>query len=54
MEGKPYHPEQLMQPGDVAAVVMNALVLTRSAEVTDINIRPLRKFDYKIQRYQVG
>jgi NADP-dependent 3-hydroxy acid dehydrogenase YdfG len=42
-EGKPYHPEYLLQPNDVAAVVLNALCLPRTAEVTDISIRPLRK-----------
>jgi NADP-dependent 3-hydroxy acid dehydrogenase YdfG len=40
MEGKPYHPERLMQPEDVAGVVINALSLPRSAEVTDISLRP--------------
>lgn len=44
MEGKVYQPEQFMQPEDVAAVVINALSLPQSAEVTDINIRPLAKF----------
>ena len=43
MEGRAYHPERLLQPEDVAAVVINALGLPRSAEVTDINIRPLTK-----------
>jgi short-subunit dehydrogenase len=43
MEGKEYHPERLLLPEDVAAVVINALSLSRSAEVTDINIRPLVK-----------
>jgi short-subunit dehydrogenase len=43
MEGKAYYPEFLLQPSDVAAVVLNALCLPRTAEVTDINIRPLRK-----------
>jgi NADP-dependent 3-hydroxy acid dehydrogenase YdfG len=43
MEGRAYHPERLMQPEDVAAVVINALSLPRSAEVTDIYIRPLLK-----------
>ena len=43
MEGKAYHPEYLLQPGDVAAVVLNALCLPRTAEVTDVNIRPMRK-----------
>ena len=43
MEGKTYHPEFLIRPDDVAATVISALSLTRSAEVTEINIRPLRK-----------
>jgi NAD(P)-dependent dehydrogenase (short-subunit alcohol dehydrogenase family) len=43
MEGKAYHPEYLLQPSDVAAVVLNALCLPRTAEVTDISIRPMRK-----------
>lgn len=43
MEGKPYHPERLMQPEDVASVVINALSLPRSAEVTDISLRPFAK-----------
>lgn len=43
MEAKPYNPEQLMQPDDVSAVVINALALPTSAEVTDISIRPLTK-----------
>jgi short-subunit dehydrogenase len=43
LEGKPYHPERLMQPEDVATVMINALSLPRTAEVTDINLRPLSK-----------
>ena len=43
MESREYHPELLMQPEDVAATVINALILPRSAEVTDIIIRPLTK-----------
>jgi NADP-dependent 3-hydroxy acid dehydrogenase YdfG len=42
-KGRAYHPEYLLQPSDVAAVVLNALCLPRTAEVTDISIRPLRK-----------
>ena len=41
--GKPYHPERLIQPEDVAAMVLGALRLPRTAEVTDISIRPFRK-----------
>jgi NADP-dependent 3-hydroxy acid dehydrogenase YdfG len=43
MEGKPYRPELLLQPDDVASVVVNALSLPRTAEVTDISIRPMIK-----------
>jgi NADP-dependent 3-hydroxy acid dehydrogenase YdfG len=43
IEGKAYHPEYLLQPSDVAAVVLNALCLPRTAEVTDIHIRPMHK-----------
>lgn len=42
-EGRPYHPELLMQPQDVAAVALHALSLPRSVEVTDIQMRPMRK-----------
>ncbi len=42
-EGKAYRPEMLLQPHDVAEVVINALCLPRSAEVTDIHVRPLQK-----------
>ena len=43
-EGRDYHPEYLLQPEDVAAIVMSALELPRTAEVTDIHIRPMKKF----------
>jgi NADP-dependent 3-hydroxy acid dehydrogenase YdfG len=43
MEGKPYRPEILLQPTDVASVILNALSLPRSAEVTDVWIRPMIK-----------
>jgi NAD(P)-dependent dehydrogenase (short-subunit alcohol dehydrogenase family) len=43
MEGRPYHPERLLQAEDVAAIVLSALVLPRTAEVTDITIRPMMK-----------
>jgi len=41
-EGKEYHPDRLVQPEDVAAMIVSAISLPRSAEVTDINVRPLR------------
>jgi NADP-dependent 3-hydroxy acid dehydrogenase YdfG len=45
VEGRLYHPDRLLQPGDVASVVVNALCLPRTAEVTDINIRSMIKPD---------
>jgi NADP-dependent 3-hydroxy acid dehydrogenase YdfG len=42
-EGRPYHPELLLQPEDIAAMVTRVLTLPRTAEVTDIMIRPMRK-----------
>lgn len=42
-EGRPYHPELLIQPADVAAVALQALSLPRSVEVTDIRMRPMAK-----------
>lgn len=42
-EGRPYRPELLLQPEDIAEVVVSVLQLPRTAEVTDIEIRPLAK-----------
>ena len=42
-EGRTFDPEYLMTPHDVAASVIHCLSLPRSAEVTDIAIRPMRK-----------
>ncbi len=41
-EGKPYDPERFLQPADVAAAVVSALALSRSAEVTDLHVRPMQ------------
>jgi NADP-dependent 3-hydroxy acid dehydrogenase YdfG len=41
-EGGSYEPN-LLQPDDIAQVVLNALQLPRTAEVTDIQIRPFIK-----------
>ena len=38
-EGRPFQPEVLLQPEDIASVVVNALPLPWTAEVTDINIQ---------------
>jgi NADP-dependent 3-hydroxy acid dehydrogenase YdfG len=40
-ECREYRPELLLQPDDVASVVVSVLALPRSAEVTDIHIRPM-------------
>lgn len=42
-EGRDYRPETLLQPEDVAAVVVHALMLPSTAEITDICIRPMQK-----------
>ena len=42
-EGKAYRPEVLMQPEDIAAIVLAALRLPMTAEVTDLSIRPMMK-----------
>jgi NADP-dependent 3-hydroxy acid dehydrogenase YdfG len=42
-EKKEYSPEMLLQPEDVASVIIHTLTLPRSAEVTDINMRPMHK-----------
>ncbi|HXJ06017.1 MAG TPA: SDR family NAD(P)-dependent oxidoreductase [Candidatus Acidoferrum sp.] len=42
-EHKAYRPELLMQPEDVAVMVVHALKLPRTAEVTEMSIRPMFK-----------
>lgn len=42
-EGRDYRPELLMQPEDIATLVGHVLVLPRTAEVTDISMRPMIK-----------
>jgi NAD(P)-dependent dehydrogenase (short-subunit alcohol dehydrogenase family) len=41
-EGRPWDPGRLIQPEDVAAIVRAALALPRTAEVTDLTLRPMR------------
>jgi NAD(P)-dependent dehydrogenase (short-subunit alcohol dehydrogenase family) len=43
LEGRAYRPERLVQPEDVAAVVLQALALPPTVEVTDVTMRPARK-----------
>jgi NAD(P)-dependent dehydrogenase (short-subunit alcohol dehydrogenase family) len=42
-EGKTYDPDCLLQSEDVASIVIHALQLPSTAEVTDISIRPMIK-----------
>lgn len=42
-EKRPYNPDALLQPDDIAAIVVDALSLSRTAEITNINIRPMIK-----------
>jgi NADP-dependent 3-hydroxy acid dehydrogenase YdfG len=41
LEGKIFNPERLLQPSDIADTVIQAIALPRTAEVTDISIRPM-------------
>jgi NADP-dependent 3-hydroxy acid dehydrogenase YdfG len=43
LEGRSYVPELLIQPDDVAEMVMTCLQLPRTVEVTEIRMRPLVK-----------
>jgi NADP-dependent 3-hydroxy acid dehydrogenase YdfG len=43
MEGRAYDAQALAQPEDIAAVVMSALLVPRTAEVTEVVIRQMRK-----------
>lgn len=40
IEGKTYHPALLIQPEDIASILISALTLPRTAEITDIIVRP--------------
>jgi NADP-dependent 3-hydroxy acid dehydrogenase YdfG len=40
IKGQTYRPDLLLQPGDIAQVIVNLLGLPRTAEVTNLEIRP--------------
>lgn len=42
-EGRAYNADTLLQPEDVASVILHALMLPPTAEVTDISIRPMAR-----------
>lgn len=41
-EGRDYHPESLLQAEEVASMIISALSLPQTAEVTDISMRPTK------------
>lgn len=41
-EGRPYDPSRFLQPEDVAAPLVQALRLPKTAELTDLHIRPMK------------
>jgi NADP-dependent 3-hydroxy acid dehydrogenase YdfG len=41
LEGRPYRPERLLQPEDLAALMLQATSMPRTAEVTEIHVRPM-------------
>jgi NAD(P)-dependent dehydrogenase (short-subunit alcohol dehydrogenase family) len=43
IEGKTYRGERLIQPEEVAALLLGLLTVQQSAEITDITLRPLLK-----------
>ena len=43
LAGKTYDAANLMQPEDVAQMVISALALPKTAEMTDLHIRPMKK-----------
>jgi NADP-dependent 3-hydroxy acid dehydrogenase YdfG len=47
MENKTYRPENLMQADNVAAMILSALSLPRTAEVTEIRMRPLKRPEFR-------
>lgn len=44
-EGRPYEPETLLQPSDVASVLLSVLSMPSTAEITDVTIRPMRNIN---------
>ena len=45
-EGREYAPNRLLQPEDIASTLITVLGLPRTAEVTDIHVRPLKKLNH--------
>jgi short-subunit dehydrogenase len=45
-EGRSFRPDRLIRPEDVAEIIINALSLSQSVEVTEITLRPTRKPEF--------
>jgi hypothetical protein len=45
-EGRQYRPELLLRPEDVVEVVVAALSVPPSGEVTDVSVRPISKLPH--------
>lgn len=43
LEGRAYYPDKLIQPKDIAEILIRSLQLPSTAEVTDIHVRPFIK-----------
>jgi short-subunit dehydrogenase len=41
--GDTYKPERMLQPQDIADIIIHTLMMPRTAEITDIHIRPMQK-----------
>jgi NADP-dependent 3-hydroxy acid dehydrogenase YdfG len=44
LEGREYLPDLLIQPEDVAETLLQSLTISQTAEITDVNIRPMKNF----------
>ena len=42
-EGRRYQAAELVQPDDIAELILGALIMSRTAEVTDVMVRPMKK-----------
>ena len=43
LEGRDFDPQLLLQPSDIARIVLEALNLAKTAELTNVSLRPSRK-----------
>jgi NADP-dependent 3-hydroxy acid dehydrogenase YdfG len=42
LEGREYFPDRLIQPEDIAETVLQSMTISHTAEITDVNIRPMK------------